>query len=443
MADQPILPGYKKNPAGKIVPERSGYPKWAKDNTSTVPNDPANQINRAKGEPQKSPAVSQSGGVRTVTDGSETQYSAENDPVLQHFQEKVPSIGNLNHPEKQHYPPCINPRCKSFGKSHPNCLCYAGPGGSSLEQGQFAHGGCVGDHKEECEHYASGGQIEEQHRFLNNPGESIDHVAANHGLLHLLTKFGKSRSENPHKSLEDYVDASKGGRKKIHSHVSNAVGPEKLDIHHDKNSREELSKHVEALQANPEKMLDLGGSFGEALPVHAAALGARAATAVGYLSSIKPQRHQTGPLTQASRPDPLATVKYNRQLDLANNPSLILLHVKDGTVNSSDLQTISTLYPNLIQTMKDKAYESIVEAKEKGRQIPYKQRVGLSRLLGEPLDYTLTPQAMMAIMNANAQSQTESQGPKKATGVELKQINKTNELSETTTQDRLADQKQK
>ena len=74
--------------------EAEGYPKWAKDNTSTVPNDPANEINRAKGEPDKAaPSVKISGGTTTVGDGnSSTQYSSETDPALQHLRKAVPSI---------------------------------------------------------------------------------------------------------------------------------------------------------------------------------------------------------------------------------------------------------------------------------------------------------------------------------------------------------------
>ena len=120
----------------------SPYPKWSNDpNTSSVPNDPQNLVNRAKGEPNKiAPSVNISGSTTSVTDGkTSTKYSSENDPALKALHTEVPSIGNMNHPEKQHYGPCLNSRCKSFGKPHYGCLCYAGPGGSSLEGGICAH----------------------------------------------------------------------------------------------------------------------------------------------------------------------------------------------------------------------------------------------------------------------------------------------------------------
>jgi len=51
--------------------------------------------------------------------------------------------------------PCLNPNCKSHGRSHPNCRCYG-----------FAEGGEVGnfcsearEHNPDCEYYASGGDV--------------------------------------------------------------------------------------------------------------------------------------------------------------------------------------------------------------------------------------------------------------------------------------------
>jgi hypothetical protein len=428
--------------------KKSGYAKWSNDpNSSTVPNDPANQINRAKGEPNKvAPSVSFSnssqGPIRTVTDGSNsTKYSAESDPVLSHLGHSVPSIGNLGNTEKQHYAPCINPRCKSFGKSHPNCLCYAGPGGSSLE-GHFAKGGmiCSGPHKEDCEHFADGGQVQEQQKFLDNPQDAIDHVGVQHGLLHLLTKLGHNgRSENQHKYLEDYADQSKRGHKSLDHHMSKLLGDEKLEIEPDKEGREQLKSHLQDLEQNPEKLMSVGGSLGSTLPMHAAMLGSRAANAVNYLNSIKPKGSQSLPLDQVKAPQTLADNHYNRAIDIAQKPHMVLNHVKNGTVLPSDLLTLSKLYPSLSQSMISKAGEKLIEAKDQGKYIPYDQKRGLSKLLGQPLDSTMSPMAAQAIMQANAPTQApQSQGKlKKASKTELDQIDKTSKQLATPSQERL------
>ena len=55
----------------------------------------------------------------------------------------------------QKYPPCLNPQCKSYGKSHPNCRCW-GPGGpEKLAEGGDVEHFCSGDnaHMPGCEHY--------------------------------------------------------------------------------------------------------------------------------------------------------------------------------------------------------------------------------------------------------------------------------------------------
>src|ERR1700677_2070983 len=238
------------------------YPKWGKDNTSTVPNDPANQINRAKGEPQKeAPGVEFGPGTKTVNDGT-------TDVVVSHLKRQnlsAPDLSNIK--AKQHYPPCINPTCKSFGHSHPNCPCYAGPGCTSLENKTgwtpasgvgLAHGGCVGPHKEDCEHYADGGQVEEQQKFLSNPGHAIDGVGAQHGLLHLLTKLGTNgQSPNQHKYLEDYADNSKRGHKTIDTHIKSLIGKDKLNVEPKNSSVEGLKNHVEDLNQNPDKAFNI------------------------------------------------------------------------------------------------------------------------------------------------------------------------------------------
>lgn len=438
MNDLPVLPGYKKNALGKVVPD--GYPKWAKDNTSTVPNDPANQINRAKGNPQKAaPGVTfNHNSTTTINDGT-------TDVVVSHLRtqnelKNTPNFGGQ--PEKQHYPPCINPTCKSFGKSHPNCLCYAGPGGSSLEQGHFAHGGkvCSGPHHESCEFFADGGQAESQQRFLNDPQASLDAVGMSQGLSHLLTNVGHNgRSETPHKYLEEYHDHAKRGHKLFESHVSKLLSKEKLDLHHNPEARENLKDHLSKVQERPSEMIETGGNLGQALPSHASALGYKAAQATNYLNSIKPQSSQGAPLDRVQKPSPAVENQYHRQIDIANNPSLVLQHVKNGTVQPSDLQTLDAIYPSLAKSMRSKAFERLVEAKTKGVKIPYHQRQGLSMLLGQPLDFSQSVAGMQAIIKANSPmaSQTNEGKPQKANAKAVEQSDKVAEELATPIQKRL------
>lgn len=102
------------------------------------------------------------------------------DIVLKALHREAPPFGPMG-AEKQHYPPCINPSCKSFGKPHPNCRCYGGAGGSAHEAGYFADGGEVGghfcadgekSHQEGCAYFKAGGMAGE------DPSEMVDEAPA-------------------------------------------------------------------------------------------------------------------------------------------------------------------------------------------------------------------------------------------------------------------------
>lgn len=428
---------------GSTQTSQKPYAKWSTPNTSTVSDDPANQINRAKGEPNKSPeqpganlapTASVSGNKQTITDGKTKVIS---NPSRGHDI----STGARNAYFAQHgkYPPCINVDCKSYGKPHPNCLCF-GPNSSEEGWSKLAHGGCVGKHDEKCEHFAEGGLAEENTKHLHNPLDSLDHVGAQHGLLHLLTKLGSNgQSKNEDKHLEDYIDSSRRGHKSLDSHVSKLLGPEKLDVHSNPEEISTLKEHLDDLELNPEKALDVGGNLGSVLPDHAAVLGAKTANALNYFQSLKPRSSQGGPLDQVIQPSKSSENAYNRQLEIAQNPMSVLKHSKHGTLQPQDLKTLHTIYPALGMSMTQKAGEALIDAKQKNTPVPYKQKQGLSTLLGQPLDSIQTPMAMQAIMRANTPSQPpESQGKsKKASGTELKQIDKANEDFATPTQKRL------
>lgn len=454
-----------------------GYGKWATPNTSTVANDPSNQINRAKNEPNNPPpATSGIGASANTAKGqgiSPTVSGPQSGPPGSGPKEQTITDGKTSVTRslptgkghdfaraarqgyfQQHgtYPPCLNSFCKSYGKPHPNCLCYGDASDEEWanrpEYNSFlAKGGmvCQGPHRESCEHYATGAEVESNQNHFDNPGDSLDHVGAEKGLLHLLTKLGHNgRSENIHKHLEQYIDDSRRGHKLINDHVSKLIGKESLGLSPDKEKREALKKHLDELQTNPSELMDIGGNLGATLPMHAAMLGAKAGQSISYLKGLKPTQSQNAPLDQVQPTDKMAETKYNRQIDIANQPSLVLQHIKDGTLQPLDLATLNTVYPQLSQSLKPKAFGALVDAKEKGKEIPYHQKRGLGDLMGQPLETTMTPMAMQAIIKANTpmQAPQSQKQPRKASGIELKQINQVNQNSETPLQARLADKKQ-
>ncbi len=385
--------------------------------------------------------------------------------------------------------PCRNPHCKSNGHPHPNCKCYSGAGSEAYADGGVV---CSGPHKQDCEYYASGGEA----HMPAHPSTTLGHAAAHHGLLGILKNIGKTSMADPeshHKTLEkakihlamnehdkasdllhghpmtgsvgkeklhgllktlspamlaqesdpeamrasvDYLHSAVKGHDSLSGHSKRVIGNDKLLIGSDEKDTESLKSHLDDLQKEPHKMLEVGGKLGHYLPEHAAEIGAFTATATQYFQSIKPKPTQVAPLDEPVAPDKTSMEQYHRQVDLAQHPMTILHHVKNGTIHPQDIVTIGTLYPKLLESMKEKAGEAIIEAKTKKQDISYRQKQGLSALLGQPLDFTQTPMASMAIIKSAGIQQAKNQekknsGPKKASGVELKQVNKVNEMAET------------
>lgn len=369
--------------------------------------------------------------IETVSDG-------DTDVVLSALGRGKEEPNFQGRDEKPHYPPCINPSCKSFGHSHPNCRCYAGPGGTSLEH-MFAHGGCVGPHKEDCEHYADGGTIAENTMIHDNPQHTLDHVGVSHGLLGLLTKTGHSKSG---KHIEEYVHHAKKGHKTVHSHMENIFTPHRIEA--DKNSREGLKNHLQMLREHPEKLLEVGGNLGSNLPAHGAHLAAKAGDVVNHFNAIRPVQSKQHPLDELSPVDKRDQALYDRHIDLAQNPSTILNHVKDGNLVPSDVSTMKAIYPELYKKMVDRAGEALITAKSKNMEIPYKTKQSLSLFLGQDLDSTMTPMAMQAIIKSAGPQQANNQAkakPKKASGAELNQFNKVNAMGMTPLQERQSNRK--
>ncbi len=338
---------------------------------------------------------------------------------------------------------CSNPNCGSYAQPHPNCRC-------SAPEGHYALGGAVhycttglGHHKS-CEHYADGGHVEINREFATNPDLAVDHSVAQHGLLHTLSRTGYTKSKEPGREHAEFLDAHHTGRKSLRTHVGSFADKHPNEHEHHRKSTEALQAKLDELAADPEKALNIGGNLGDTLPMHAAALAAKAGTAITYLQSIRPQPISGGSLDAKLPVSHMAQREYERQVAIAENPRLVLQHLKNGTLVPQDLATLGTLYPKLRQSLQDEAFQTLADAESSGKHLTHKQKRHLGALLGEPVTFQQTPQACQAIMQANAPEQPPAPAgkqPKKASATELKQIDKVNEMSQTPLQRLQARQK--
>lgn len=364
-------------------------------------------------------------------------------------------------------------------------------------------------HRPDCEYFAEGGLAVEP-PVPAHPSITLGHSAAHHGLLGILKNVGKETLANPQKhrkslekvrdhvsagnhekaidflhghpltggaargkvepvvhrlgseivnkeiapgafrSASDYLTSAMKGNDALENHVGTLFDHQKKadKLKPDEKSRKELNDLLKKYQEDPQSMLDVAGSIGHYLPEHASELGALASTASDYLNTLRPKEKQISPLDEPITPDESAVEQFDRQLDIAQNPLLVLQHLQHGTLIPGDIKTLSTLYPALHKSIIDKSAETLIDAKANGKEIPYEQSVSLGLLLGQPLESSMTPEGMQAIMRANSAGTTQQQAmPQKKsksdrpTAAQIKQIDKTDDLYQTPIESRQLDKK--
>lgn len=202
-----------------------------------------------------------------------------------------------------------------------------------------------------------------------------------------------------------------------------------------KADREKLDKIVTKFQDKPDTLIPhlSKGETGHYLPANQAALTKTSTQALQYLQKLKPQPYKPGPLDPAIEPRPDEVARYNRALDIANQPAVVLDHMKHGTLQMSDLQDLKGMYPALYNKMANDLTNAIVNKHHAEEPIPYKTRMGVSLFLGQPMDATMTPMSIQA-----AQPKPPQQPPQmpKQKGTSTKSLGKINQSYQTPSQSR-------
>lgn len=204
-------------------------------------------------------------------------------------------------------------------------------------------------------------------------------------------------------------------------------------------SRDRLEKSLD-YASNDQNLMNIGGNLGHYLPDHASIAAETASKARDYLASIKPKTVQANQLDPALKPSRYEHVQYERQLDNATQPLMLLKYAKRGTLQAQDLVTVKTIFPGLVERMGQSLYGSMVQEISEGRKIPYHERSTLSLLMGQPLSSLETQPVMASIMasnGGNSQQQTLTQ-PKKVSKSTASTMEKMNRLYATNSQRREA-----
>lgn len=179
--------------------------------------------------------------------------------------------------------------------------------------------------------------------------------------------------------------------------------------------------------------VNMGAMIAHWLPEHATEAANVSEKATDYFKQIRPNNAPSAPLDSPGpvrKPD---LYNYNRQLDIAQKPLVVVGHIQNGTLMPQDIQTIKTLYPGVHDAIVKNITSGLIEKKDVVKNFSYAKKKAINDFIGgTPLDSTMTPFAAQQIMKSSMSvqpSQAQNSGqPKKASGSELRQIDKTNAL---------------
>ena len=149
-------------------------------------------------------------------------------------------------------------------------------------------------------------------------------------------------------------------------------------------------------EASPSNMLSNPSALGHYLPQHASAASSTAQNALNYLQQNQPKPTKNGILDREIPPNASQVAAYKQTLAIAEQPLLVFSKIKAGTLTGKDVLDLKNLYPALYPRLVQKVTEQMTEHLAKQDSVPLRMRMGLSVFMGQPIDSTFTPNAMMA-----------------------------------------------
>lgn len=212
----------------------------------------------------------------------------------------------------------------------------------------------------------------------------------------------KAVSSTGFKAMFDMISAVRNGEAKIANASKNVIKAGAMVVSAAQmptmKENQKLDKIVTSVMENPNKMTAMfqNGQLSHYMPDHQSQAVQTASQQLQYLQQLKPKPFQASPLDKPIEPSKAETARYNRALTIANNPLVVMQHVKDGTVQTTDLQDLKNLYPAVYNRMTQQLSNELMNHTADEGNIPYKTRMGISLFLGQAIDSTMTPQSIMS-----------------------------------------------
>lgn len=239
--------------------------------------------------------------------------------------------------------------------------------------------------------------------------------------LGMLKWLGSNKPINPgaFKSMVDFIhttiqgnDAMSKATKALFS-GSSKVLPAHL-MPSDK-KLEKLDEHIKNSNINTASVEQAGHGVGYYMQNHGIATTATLGNAVQTLSALRPTTVRKSPLDPEIKPSALKQAKYQRQLTIAEQPLAILHYCAQGQLTNEDVSLCRHLYPGLVDRMTQQLTQNMVDHLSKGKEVPHEIKLGLSKLLGQPLVSSMQPATIAANQQVFAVANQHQQAMEKGT----------------------------
>lgn len=215
------------------------------------------------------------------------------------------------------------------------------------------------------------------------------------------------------KAAADLIGHAQKGQRLIENSVKNvfkagkAVLPQAM--YPDERSLKKLDDKVTKYAQDPMQMLDLGGKTAHYMPGEAQSLAQMASRAVNFLNQVKPKEPPGTMFDTKPEISQIDKAAYNRNLTIAEQPLVVLEHIKNGELQPQDVIAIKSMYPSLYDKLSQGLVGEVINARSVEEPIPYRTRISMAMFMGQPLDGTMQPQAIQAAQSVGQISQAQNQ----------------------------------
>lgn len=177
----------------------------------------------------------------------------------------------------------------------------------------------------------------------------------------------------------------------------------------------EMHEPLQQFAESPSTLIDhiANGTQGisSQAPEVTSAIGTSLTNAVNYLETKRPNTQKKAPLDMQPELKPSQISAFNNTADIVNNPMTVFGHIKTGTLMPQHIEALQAVYPSVYKQMQSATMGKMTDylSKNDPSAIPYKTKLSLSRFLGQNLDSSLTPNAILSNQMALGQQQAAKQ----------------------------------